>query len=75
MRGAMWSPMARSSAIHSTVPSAYSPASRSITGPSAASSTGGRTPAPSAVGLCTVKVPFSMSTGPGPDIAALSTSR
>jgi hypothetical protein len=73
--GAMWSPMAFSSAIHNTVPSACSPASCSITGPSAATSTGSGVSAPSAVGLCTVKLPFSTSTGPGPDTAALSTSR
>ena len=73
--GAMWSPIARSSAIHSTVPSACSPAICSITGPSAATSTGIGVSAPSTVGLCTVNVSFSTSTSPGPASALLSTSR
>ncbi len=73
--GAMCSPMAFSSAIHSEVPSACSPAICSITGPSAATSTGIGVSAASAVGLCTVKLSFSTSTGPGPLSAALSTCR
>ena len=75
IRGAMCSPIARSSAIHSTVPSVSSPAICSITGPSAATRTGIGVSALSTVGLCTVKLSFSTSTSPGPARAALSTSR
>ena len=53
MRGTTCSPMARSSAIHRIVPDACSPARRSMTGPSAASTTGLGTQSVTSIGLCT----------------------
>ena len=75
MRGTTYSPMARSSAIQRIVPDACDPASRSITGASAAISTGIGTASVTFIGLCTRYESFSTSTVPGPANAACSTSR
>ena len=75
IRGTTCSAMARSSAIHSTVPSARSPAIRSITGPSAARSTGTGARSVMSSGLWMRKRSFSTSTGLGPANIASNTSR
>ena len=66
MRGTMWSPIARSSAIQRIVPDACSPATRSITGASAARRIGVGAMSVMSSGLCTRKLSFSTSTVPGP---------
>ena len=71
----MCDPMARSSAIHKIVPSVRSPQRRSISGPSAASSTGVGATSVMSRGLCTRKKSFSTSTGPGAPNAWSRTSR
>ena len=72
--GTTCDPMARSSAIQRIVPSVRSPASRSICGPSAASSTGVGARSVMSSGLWTRYRSFSTSTGPGPAKARSSTS-
>ena len=75
IRGTTCSAIARSSAIQSTVPSVRSPAIRSITGPSAASSTGVGATSVMSSGLWMRKRSFSTSTGLGPANMASNTSR
>ena len=75
MLGTTCDPMVRSSASHSVVPAARSPASFSITGPSAAIITGVGAMSVMSSGLWMVNSSFCTSTMPGPRRAWSNTSR